>query len=37
MPGTSLTQPLLKGHEGQVITFGRRIFTGICGILPDWR
>jgi len=34
---TFINQPLLKGHEGQVITFGRRNFYGICGILPDWR
>jgi hypothetical protein len=32
-----INQPLLKGHEGQVITFGAKNFYGICGILPDWR
>jgi len=31
-----ICQPLLKGHTGQVITFGSKNFYGINGILPDW-
>lgn len=31
-----INQPLLKGHVGQVITFGSKNFYGINGILPDW-
>jgi hypothetical protein len=31
-----ICQPLLKGHVGQIITFGSKNFYGINGILPDW-
>jgi len=30
-------QPLLKGHVGQIITFGSKNFYGINGILPNWQ
>jgi hypothetical protein len=32
-----IDQPLLKGHVGQIITFGSKNFYGINGILPDWQ
>jgi hypothetical protein len=32
-----ICQPLLKGHVGQVITFGSKNFYGINGILPNWQ
>ncbi len=32
-----INQPLLKGHVGQMITFGAKNLYGLNGILPDWR
>jgi hypothetical protein len=32
-----ICQPLLKGHVGQIITFGSKNFYGINGILPKWQ
>jgi hypothetical protein len=30
-------QPLLKGHVGQIITFGSKNFYGLNGIVPNWQ
>jgi hypothetical protein len=32
-----INMPLLKGHEGQTITFGAKNYYGILGISNDWR
>ncbi len=31
-----ISQPLLKGHTGQIFSFGSKCFYGINGILPNW-
>ena len=31
-----INQPLLKGHIGQIFSFGSKNFYGVNGILPDW-
>ncbi len=32
-----INQPLLKGHVGQMITFGAKNLYGLNGILPNWQ